>query len=82
MDFAIQADHRLRLKESEKRDKYLLLVKELKTQWNMKMTVMPLVIGALGTIPKGQVKGLEDLEIIRQVEIIQTTALLRSARIL
>ena len=38
--------------------------------------------GALGKIPKGLVKGLEDLEIKGQVETIQTTALLRSARII
>ena len=43
---------------------------------------MPIVIGALGTTPKGLVKGLEDLEIRGQVETTQTTTLLRSARIL
>ena len=44
------------------------------------MTVIPIVIGALMTILKGLVKGLEDLKIRGQVEIILTTALLRSAR--
>ena len=29
----------------------------------MKVTVIPIVISALGTIPKGMIKGLEDLEI-------------------
>ena len=29
----------------------------------MKETVIPIVIGALGTIPKGLVRGLEELEI-------------------
>ena len=48
----------------------------------MKMTVIPIVIGALGIIPKEWVKGPEDLEIREQGETIQTTALLRSARIL
>ena len=48
----------------------------------MKMTVIPIVIGTLGTIPKSFVKGLEDLKIRGQEETIQTTALLRSARIL
>ena len=43
------------------------------------MTVIPIVIGALGTIPKGLEKGLEDLEIGGQVKTIQTTVLLRSA---
>ena len=31
--------------------------------WNMKVTVIVIVISALGTIPKRLVKGLEDLEI-------------------
>ena len=33
----------------------------------------------LGTVTKGLVQGLEDLEIKRRVETIQTSALLRSA---
>ena len=47
--------------------------------------VIATVIGARGRIPKGLVKGLEDLEIRGKVETLQTiphTALLRSARIL
>ena len=80
--FAVPADYRVELKVSEKRDKYLDLARELKKLWNMKVTVKPIVIGALGTIPEGLVKGLEDLEIRRQEEMIQSTALLRSVRIL
>ena len=45
------------------------------------MIVIPIVIGALGTISKILVKGLEDLVISGLVETIQTTAL-RPARIL
>ena len=37
--------------KSEKRDKYLDLARELK-KGNMKVTVIPIVVGALGTIPK------------------------------
>ena len=48
----------------------------------MKVTFIPIIIAALGTVAKGLLKGLEDLEIKGQVETIQTTALLRSARIL
>ena len=48
----------------------------------MKVTIVPIVIGAFGTITKGLLKGLEDLEVSGQVETIQTTALLRTARIL
>ena len=82
VDFAVPADHRINLKESEKKDKYLDLARELKKLWNMKVTIVPIVIGALGTITKGLLKGLEDLEIGGRVETIQTSALLRTARIL
>ena len=82
MDFAVPANHIINLKESEKKDKYLDLARELKKLWKMKVTIVPIVIGALGTITKGLLKGLEDLEVGRWVETIQTTALLRTARIL
>ena len=81
VDFAVPANHWVKLKESGKRDKYLDLARELKKLWNMNVTVIPIVIGALGTVTKGLVQGLEDLEITGRVETIQTTALLRSARI-
>ena len=82
VDFAVSADYRIKLKESEKRDKYLDLAREFKKLWNMKVTIVPIVIGAFGTVTKGLLKGLEGLEVGGQVEIIQTTALLRTARIL
>ena len=82
VDFAVPANHRINLKESEKKDKYLDLARELKKLWNMKVTIVPIVIGALGTITKGLLKDTEDLEVGGRVETIQTTALLRTARIL
>ena len=48
----------------------------------MKVTIEPIVIGALSTVTKGLLKGLEDLEVGGRVETIQTTALLKTARIL
>ena len=54
---------------------------ELKILWNMKVTVLPIVIGPLGIDTKGLVQGLEDLEIRGWVETIWTTALLRLAKI-
>ena len=38
MDFAVLADHRVKLKESEKKDKYLDLARELKKLLNMKVS--------------------------------------------
>ena len=48
VDFAVPVDHRINLKESEKKDKYLDLARELKKLWNIKVTIVPIVIGALG----------------------------------
>ncbi len=58
------------------------LARELKKLWNMKVTILPIVIGAFGTVTKGLLKGLEDLKVGGRVETIQTTALLMTARIL
>ena len=82
VDFAVPADHRTNLKEGEKKDKYLDLARELKSLWNMKVTIVPIVIGALGTVTKGLLKGLEDLDVGGREETIQMTALLRTVRIL
>ena len=82
VDFAVPAYYRIKLKEFEKKDKYLDLAKELKKLWNMQLTIIPIVIGAFGTVTKGLLKGLEDLEAGGGVETIQTTTLLRTAKIL
>ena len=70
MDFAVPADHRVKLKEIEKKDKYLNLARESKKLRNMKMTFIPIVIGALGTVTEELLKGLEDLEIRGRAETI------------
>ena len=71
VDFAVPVDHRINLKESEKKDKSHDLAREFKKKklWDMKVTIMPIVVGVLGTVG-------------RRVETIQTTAFLRTARIL
>ena len=52
MDFAISLDHRVKMTEREKIDKYLDLAGELKKLWNM-VTGIPIVVDALGMDPKG-----------------------------
>ena len=81
-DFIVPAYHRIKLKESEKRDKNVDLAKELEILWNMKVTVIPIVIVVIGTVTKALVQELDDLEIRGRVEDIQIIAMLRSARIL
>ena len=41
VDSAVPADHRIKLKECEKKDKYLDLARELKKLWNMQVTIIP-----------------------------------------
>ena len=82
VDFVVSVDHWIKLKECEKKNEYLDLTKDLKKLWNIKVTIIPIVICAFGTVTKGLLKGLEDLEVGSRVEIIPTTGLLTTVRIL
>ena len=77
VNFVILTDNREKIKENKTRDKYFDLARELKMLWNMNVTVISFIVGALGTVG-----GLEELEIRGYAETIQTKALLRSVRIL
>ena len=50
MDFAVPADHKIKWKENEKKDKYLDLARELKKLRNIKVTITPIVINAFGIV--------------------------------
>ena len=82
MDFAIPADHRLKTKESKNIDKYLNHARELKKLWSMRVTVIPITVGALRINPKSLEKRLGKLKISERIKIIHTIALSKSARIL
>ena len=69
-----KADHRVKIKKSENRDKYLDFSGRLRKLWNMKMTMIPIVVGVLKTAPKSLERGLEELEIRGKIETIQTMA--------
>ena len=59
MDFVVPVDNRVNLKESKKGHEYAYLARELKKIWNLKVTVIPVEVSALGTIPKGLIRGLK-----------------------
>ena len=80
VDFAVSADHRIKLKECEKRDKYLDLARELKK--TMEHSGDNYTNCDWCTVTKGLLKDLVDFEVGGRVETIQTTALLKTARIL
>ena len=49
MDFAFPTDHRAKIKESKKRDRYL----DLKNLRGKTVIVISILVGALRTVPKG-----------------------------
>ena len=82
VDFAVPADHRIKLKKVKRGLCTSTLLRNWKKLSNMKMTIMPILISAICTVTKELSKGLEDLKIRGGVGTIQTTTLLRTARIL
>ena len=76
MDFAVLADHyRVKIKESENMNKYLDLVSKLKKSWNMKVTLISIVVGVLETVLSDLENRLDELEIRGRIETIQNAAL-------
>ena len=83
IDIAVPADVRVAEKEREKIGKYQDLKREVTRLWNMrKVQVIPVVIGALGSVSKEFEKWTESLKIPCITIEMQKTALLGTARIL
>ena len=60
----------MKIKENKKRDNNLDFAKKQKMLWNMKVMVIPIIIGTLGTAPKGLVRTLKEQEIGGHAETI------------
>ena len=71
MDFGASADRRVKIKESEKRDKFQDLAREQKKLWNIKVSVILIVIGVLGKVSRRSVMNREDLEVRGRLETIK-----------
>ena len=82
IDIAVPGDVRVASKEMEKIEKYQDLARELHKIWQVKVKVVPVVIGALGTIPKALGKHLDEIGTNVRVDLLQKAALLGTARIL
>ena len=78
---AVPADVRVGEKEREKVEKYQDLKREIGRLWRLKMVeVVPIVIGALGSVIKEFDGWIEKLRITNYVKVMQKTALLGTAR--
>ena len=82
IDFAIPYDTRVDGKEVEKIERYLDLARELKKVRKMKVTVVPLVVGALGTPTTLLEKRLKAIGIETKITELQKTVFIHTIRIL
>ena len=82
IDVAISGDRNVIKKEGEKILKYKDLTIEIQRMWNVKTKVIPLIIGATGTISKSFRKYVSNIPGKHEVKEIQKTALFGTAHIL
>ena len=59
IDVAIPADRNVVQKEVEKKLKYKSLCIEIQQMWNLKCTIVPVIIGATGIVTRSLRKNLE-----------------------
>ena len=76
-----QIEH-IALKETEKKSKYKDLELEIQGMWHMKTVVIPVVVGALGTVKKGMVENIKKVSERATMTEIQKICMLGSGRIL
>ena len=81
IDFSVPGDSRIE-KEKDKIEKYQGLGRELQKIWNVKLKIIPLVVGSLGAIPEQFGNRLKQIGIAVGTAQVQKTVLLGTARIL
>jgi hypothetical protein len=84
IDVAISGDRNVINKEAERILKYKDLVIEIQRMWNVKATVIPVIIGATGTISKSLRQYLSNIpgkheirELKKKKQILGTAHILR-----
>ena len=82
IDVAIPNDHNIKEKEEKKIKKYTDLKLEVSKIWNCSSKVIPVIVGALGSVTKNLEKHLKSIEVDCKISVIQKSALLGTANIL
>ena len=82
IDVACPVDNSLILKRNKKLDNYSELQLEIARMWDKETLIVPIIIGALGYIPKDLECNLKKLDIAYNVETLQKSVLLGTANIL
>ena len=68
VDFAVPADHRQNWKNVKRRTITSTLLENWKKIWNMKVTIIPFVIDAFGTVTKRLLKRLRTWELVETTQ--------------
>jgi hypothetical protein len=82
IDVAISGDRNVITKEAEKIIKCKDLTVEIQRRWNVKTKVIPVIIGATGTISKSFRKYVSNIPENHEVKELQKTAILGTAHII
>jgi len=73
IDVAIPADRNVVQKDAEKKLKYKSLCIEIQRMWNLKCTIVPVIIGAAGIVTRSLRKNLETVPRKLPIDSIQKT---------
>jgi hypothetical protein len=82
IDVAIPDDNNIALKESDKLSKYRDLEIEINRMWKAKTSVIPVIVGALGSVTKRHKEHLKKLPCYVSSNEIQKTAILGTAHVI
>jgi len=82
IDVAIFADINVVQKKAEKNLKYKNLGIEIQRMWNLKCTIIPVIIGATGIVTRSLRKNLEDMPGKHSIDSLQKTAILGTSHII
>ena len=81
-DAAVSGDRNVIKKEAEKILKYKDLTIEIRRMWNVRTKVIPVIIGATGTISKSFRKYMSNITGKQEVKKLPKTAILGTSHIL
>ena len=82
IDVAIPADRNVVRKEAEKKLKYKGFCTEIQRMWNLKCTLIPVLIGANGIVTRSLRKNLEAVPRKHSIDSLQKTVILGTSHVI
>ena len=80
IDVAVPGDVRIAETETEKIEKYDELKREVERLWKVKAKVIPIVLGALGTVTRSLSNYIKEIGVKTQIKLIQKSVLFRNCQ--